>query len=112
MASVPLPSDEARAVLRLLKENGNVLITGAPATGKTRLLQEVRDGFRWTANATYQPKAPVLIPAVPDDIASWLPSPQRNDREVFSTVFHQNTRFGEVLRAREAEIGASGSGTT
>ena len=112
-SSPPYPSEEARAVLRLLKENGNVLITGAPATGKTRLLQEVREGFKWTPGATYNRSARVAIPAVPQDVALWLPSPARTNREVFETAFHQNTKFGEVLRAREAEVGgAGGAGTT
>jgi len=114
MSSPPFPSDEARAVLRLLKEHGNVLITGAPATGKTHLLHQVREGFKWTPDATYNPQSSVPIPAAPDEIAEWLPSPERSGREVFETVLHQNTKFGEVLRAREAHVAPPGSssGTT
>jgi 5-methylcytosine-specific restriction protein B len=112
VAARPTPSEEVRAVLRRLKEHGNVLIVGAPATGKTRLLLEVREAFEWTPGATYQPKAAVPLPAIPEDVALWLPSPDRPNREVFETVFHQNTKFGEILRAREARVSLDGTGGT
>jgi 5-methylcytosine-specific restriction protein B len=112
MASPPFPSDEARAVLRLLKQHGNVLITGAPASGKTHLLQQVQEAFEGIAGPSYDPKSPVPLPAIPDDVAEWLPSPERGTREVFPTVFHQNTKFGEILRAREARVSTDGSGGT
>jgi 5-methylcytosine-specific restriction enzyme B len=113
VAMPPTPSEDARAVLRQLKQHGNVLIVGAPATGKTRLLLEVREAFQWTPGATYDPKAAVPLPAIPEDVALWLPSPDRGSRKVFETVFHQNTKFGEILRAREARVSFDGSsGTT
>jgi 5-methylcytosine-specific restriction protein B len=112
MSSPDLPSVEARQILRLLKENGNVLITGAPASGKTHLLQQVRKAFTWTSGPTYDPNSRVPLPAVDDEIAEWLPSPERENREVYETVFHQNTKYGEFLRAREARVGPVGSGTT
>jgi 5-methylcytosine-specific restriction protein B len=112
LSTRPDPSDEVRAVLRQLKQHGNVLIVGAPATGKTRLLLEVREAFEWTPGATYQPQAEVPLPAIPEDVAVWLPSPERASRKVFETVFHQNTKFGEILRAREARVSADGSGGT
>jgi 5-methylcytosine-specific restriction protein B len=95
-----------------LKEHGNVLITGAPASGKTHLLQEVREAFKGVETVGYDPTGPVAIPAVDDEVAEWLPSPERSDREVFETNFHQNTKFGEVLRAREARVSTDGSGGT
>jgi 5-methylcytosine-specific restriction protein B len=108
-----MPSDQARAVLRLLKQNGNVLVAGAPATGKTRLLLEVREAFEWSAGASYTPQDPIPLPAtLPEDIAEWLPSAERPARKVFETVFHQNTKFGEILRAREARVSSDGSGAT
>lgn len=106
------PSPEARAVLRLLKDHGNVLITGAPASGKTHLLQEVREAFKGVESVGYDPTGPVAIPAVDEHVAEWLPSPERGHREVFETNFHQNTKFGEVLRAREARVSPDGSGGT
>jgi 5-methylcytosine-specific restriction enzyme B len=120
VAARPTPSDEARAVLRELSEHGNILIVGAPASGKTRLLLEVREAFKWTPGvrydprtASYDPQAAVPLPAVPEDIPGWLPSPERLNREVFETTFHQNTKFGEILRAREARVCTEGSsGTT
>lgn len=108
MATMPAVSDEARAVLRLLKQHGNVLIIGAPATGKTRLLHEVREAFT-TPGPSYRPQSNVPLPAIPADVAAWLPSPERLHRKVFETVFHQNTKFGEILRAREARVSTDGS---
>lgn len=113
MAIRPVPSDKVRAILRCLKERGNVLIVGAPASGKTRLLLEVREAFDWTAGASYDPQAAIPLPAIPEDGGEWLPSPERPNRKVFETVFHQNTKFGEILRAREVRVSsASGGGTT
>lgn len=109
MATMPTASEEARAVLRRLKEHGNVLIVGAPATGKTRLLLEVRQAFEGTPGPSYAPQSTVPLPAIPEDVAAWLPSPERQHRKAFETVFHQNTRFGEILRAREARVSADGS---
>ena len=94
---MPTVSDEARAVLRRLKEHGNVLIIGAPATGKTRLLLEVREAFAWTPGASYNPQATVPLPAIPEDVAVWLPSPERPQRKVFETVFHQKFGNGNVV---------------
>jgi 5-methylcytosine-specific restriction protein B len=113
MEGIPTASEQTRSVLRRLKHHGNVLIAGAPATGKTRLLHEVRGAFGWTPDATYEPQAYIPLPALPGDIAEWLPSPERRSRQAFETVFHQNTKFGEILRAREARVSPDGSaGTT
>jgi 5-methylcytosine-specific restriction protein B len=112
MATRPAPSDQARAVLRRLRQSGNVLISGAPATGKTRLLLEVREAFEWAAGASYTPQDPIPLPAIDADIAEWLPSAERPARKVFETVFHQNTKFGEILRAREARVSPESSGAT
>jgi 5-methylcytosine-specific restriction enzyme B len=89
-----------------------VLVAGAPATGKTRLLLEVREAFEWSAGASSTPQEPIPLPALPGDVAEWLPSAEWPARKVFETVFHQNTKFGEILRAREARVSPEDSSAT
>lgn len=94
-------SSEARKVLAMLRERHNVLITGAPGTGKTRLANQVREAFQMTAPLPFDKNGPIPFPkdhtTVPDDIAEWLPSPDRRDRRVFSTVFHQATKHRDFV---------------
>jgi 5-methylcytosine-specific restriction protein B len=93
-------SEPARAVLRLLKEEHNVLISGAPGTGKTRLLREVSRAFESPAQASAVPpyrRSGVLLPAAATPGEDWLPSPDRT-RKVFPTVFDQKTRYRDFVR--------------
>jgi 5-methylcytosine-specific restriction protein B len=95
------PSPDAIAVLQLLKDEHNVLISGAPGTGKTRLLAEVARTFEWKPTAAqvpgYQPGAAVLIPARQGQDKPWLPAPDRQ-RKVFPTVFDQKTKYRDFVR--------------
>jgi 5-methylcytosine-specific restriction protein B len=103
-------SPECLEVLSALTERRNVLISGPPAAGKSRLLNEVAKAFEAKFGAPSPAKAPVLdpgasvpIPAKPPAPAldaalqSVLPSPGRTDRKVFRTVFHQNSKYREFL---------------
>jgi 5-methylcytosine-specific restriction protein B len=85
----------------MLRERHNVLITGAPGTGKTRLTNQVREAFQMTPPLPYDKNGPIPFPKDPsggsDDIAEWLPSPDRRDRRVFSTVFHQGTKHRDFV---------------
>lgn len=94
-------SPQARAVLAMLRERHNVLISGAPGTGKTRLTNQVREAFKMSAPLPFDKSGPIPFPkdlsGVPDDIAEWLPSPDRRDRRVFSTVFHQGTKHRDFV---------------
>lgn len=102
-------SDECIEVLRALSERRNVLISGAPATGKSRLLSEVARAFIAEEQAAATDIAPVLrpasrvpIPATPTTtidpaLRTVLPSPGHTDRKVFRTVFHQNSKYREFL---------------
>lgn len=100
MASTPEPelSPQAKEVLLLLRRRHNVLLTGAPATGKTRLLSEIAAAFKWTPGPGYEPEEPIPLPATSTTDAAWLPSAHRKDREVFTTVFDQSTKVRDVLR--------------
>lgn len=103
-------SAECLDVLRALSERRNVLISGPPAAGKSRLLAEVARAFAARFSAPQPARTPVLTPdaAVPiparprtpridPALQAALPSPGRTDRKVFRTVFHQNSKYREFL---------------
>jgi 5-methylcytosine-specific restriction protein B len=94
-------SDDAKEILRLLSGSNNVLVQGAPGTGKTHLVNEVRGAFVLVPPLPYDKAGRVPFPKasddVPSDIADWLPSPDRNNRRVFQTVFHQGTKHRDFV---------------
>jgi 5-methylcytosine-specific restriction enzyme B len=94
------PSQRAVEILRLLRTRHSVLVSGPPATGKTLLLGEVARWFEESAVPAHRPRARVPLPrgsTVPG-IEEWLPSPERTNRKVFRTAFHQGTKFRDWLR--------------
>lgn len=114
-------SPESLEVLSALTERRNVLISGPPAAGKSRLLNEVAKAFEGKFGAPTPTKAPVLdpgasvpIPAKPPApvldaaLQSVLPSPGRTDRKVFRTVFHQNSKYREFLTGLTPSIAQVG----
>jgi 5-methylcytosine-specific restriction protein B len=96
------PSAKAREVLDALAVNKCVIVKGVPASGKSRLLAEVRrlfDGAEASV-AESTPQLPVAITEV-SGVVEHLPSPDRNDREVWQTVMNQNSRFKDFWRGTE-----------
>jgi 5-methylcytosine-specific restriction protein B len=83
-----------------LRDRNNVLVSGPPATGKSRLLAELKHAFEWTPTPGYYPEEEIALPADAHagELAPWLPSPKRSDRRVFATAFDQNTKQRDVLR--------------
>lgn len=100
MTSVPLPSTPsslAQVVLKGLKARHNVLLSGPPATGKSRLLTEVRHWFLQAPNPAFDPNGPVAFPAGGVVLRDVLPSPERRNRRVFSITFHQGTKYRDFV---------------
>lgn len=94
-------SDDAKEILRLLSGSNNVIVQGAPGTGKTHLVNEIREAFVLVPPLPYEKSGRVPFPKsnndMPSDIADWLPSPDRNNRRVFQTVFHQGTKHRDFV---------------
>lgn len=109
-------SKECGEVLALLASTKNVLISGPPGTGKTRLLAEVADAFLANIEAApaataavHNPQQPIPIPAVslaPNPRASGAkPAANRAFRKVFRTVFHQNSKHRDFVSGIAPAIG-------
>ncbi len=104
---MPDPSPECRTALKLLARSRNVLVSGPPGTGKSRLLAEVAEAFGSGLDGTtssvpfHDPRAAVPIPPrvtpVTGVLARDYPAPTRNLRQVFRTVFHQNSKHRDFV---------------
>lgn len=101
------PSDHAKAVLRLLRSHHNVIISGPPATGKSRLLAELRHCFKQRGRPAMVPNQRIPLPAdkVVNDVAEWMPSPLRSDRRTWSITFHQGTKYRDLVSGLSPRIG-------
>lgn len=93
------PSEHARAVLSRLKAKHNVLIAGPPATGKSRLLAEVRHWFQKPPAPAYRAegRSPFPVGERGDELRDAMPSPERTDRKVFQITFHQGTKHRDFV---------------
>lgn len=96
-------SGDCFRVLRLLARSKNVLLTGAPGTGKSKLLAEVASAFESAFGLAAAGSAPKLnpmggIPIPPAaGMAKDIPAPTKLDRRVFRTVFHQNSKNRDFI---------------
>lgn len=96
-------SKDCLEVLERLRTSKNVLVSGAPGTGKSRLIGEVGKAFELGLPATgvssmpvHNPKSKIPIPptAAPADPAfvKAMPCAGKTSRKIFRTVFHQNSK--------------------
>lgn len=99
-----------REVLRALARRNNVLLSGPPGTGKSRLLTRVANLFRWDSSQTSAaPGRPIPIPPSNGPLPDWFPAPNDSlSRQVFSTVFDQNTKYRDFMRGLVPAVGQAG----
>lgn len=97
-------SKECQEALKLLARSKNVLISGPPGTGKSRLLAEVGLAFESGYGSTPAGGPPRLshrstipIPPAAGGTNKEIPSPDKKDRKVFRTVFHQNSKYRDFV---------------
>ena len=88
-------------ILEYLSSKHNVLIMGAPGTGKSRTMNEVVEAFLKGSEVSPTPShvagARVPIPAVAEGIGADIPMLKRKHRKVFRTTLHQNSKYREFL---------------
>jgi 5-methylcytosine-specific restriction protein B len=98
-------STECEQALILLARSKNVLASGPPGTGKSKLLAEValafESGLVQTATGgtlIHNPGGGIPIPpATATTQPTNYPASAKTDRKVFRTVFHQNSKHREFL---------------
>jgi len=110
MTSKPITEN----ILKKLKSSKNVLVSGPPGTGKSLLLSDIAATFLSGATASqtsglppHKPGAAVPIPAqTAVSKVPHLPAAAKTDRKVFRTVFHQNTRYRDMLNGLAPTVDA------
>ncbi len=112
-------SDACNDVLRLLSTRHNVLISGAPATGKSFLLSEIALAFAQAPPLTTESPTPVHVPGARVSIpasplilpeTSAIPSRDRTDRKVFRTAFHQGSKYRDFVSGLTPRTGVGETG--
>lgn len=97
---VILQMDNRTKVLQLLDKKRNVILMGAPGTGKSKLINEVADAFEKNsgiiATPSHEVGATVPIPAV---IKKGIETEflKKKNRKVFRTTMHQNSKYRDFL---------------
>lgn len=101
-------SPMCKEALKLLARSRNVLVSGPPGTGKSKLLAEVALAFSSGIAQTPTGGAPIHNPAsripIPPAmgvanpaLAKDYPAPAKTNRKVFRTVFHQNSKNRDFI---------------
>lgn len=106
-------SEIAKEILKILKLRKNVLISGPPACGKSRLLNELASAFTQEYHVPMvNPTSPVLIPRESGVASTFndnnFPAFSATNRQVYRTVFHQNTKHREFVTGYAPKNGELG----
>lgn len=88
----------ANEILKSLAKDKNVLLTGAPATGKTTLLNLVEKMFTQRGETIVDPFGPVAFPSSSASDANAFPGGSCTNPRVFRTTFHQGTKYRDFVR--------------
>ena len=95
--------EDCKQALKLLARSRNVLVSGAPGTGKSKLLAEVALAFETAFGLAPAGGPPQLNPmgGIPIPPAAGavkdIPAPTKMERKVFRTVFHQNSKYRDFV---------------
>lgn len=89
---------KANEILGQLAEDKNVLLAGAPATGKTTLLNLVAELFSERGETTIEAYGAAAFPAGNSSEVSAFPGGDCRERRVFRTTFHQGTKYRDFVR--------------
>lgn len=98
-----MASEDCKLALKLLARSRNVLVSGSPGTGKSKLLAEVALAFEDAFGLAPAGGPPRLnpvggIPIPPAaGVVKDIPAPTKRDRKVFRTVFHQNSKYRDFV---------------
>lgn len=98
-----MATENCKQALKLLARSRNVLISGPPGTGKSKLLAEVAQAFEAAFGLNPAGGAPRHNPigGIPIPPAAGgtndIPAPTRMNRKVFRTVFHQNSKYRDFV---------------
>lgn len=104
-------------ILEKLQSRHNVMLIGAPGTGKSRLMNEVAQEFltdRQPVTApAHVPGAAIPIPAdMEAPVIRRFPFLQAMNKSVFRTTFHQNTKYRDLITGIVPMINADGYAVT
>lgn len=99
-----MASEECKQALKLLARSHNVLISGPPGTGKSRLLAEVARAFETGLGPSgsggvpkHNPASKIPIPPNFNGSSGQVPAANKSNRKVFRTVLHQNSKYRDFI---------------
>lgn len=86
-------------ILKQLLSNKNVLLLGAPATGKSKIMAMVADRFMKASKSgiALEPTSDIPFRSANEDADNQLLSPERERRKVISITFHQGTKHRQFV---------------
>ena len=95
---MPDLSLHANQILRLLNWHKNVLLVGPPATGKSRVMAEIKSAFAGTTPPSYDNTGRAPFPkSGAQKVEDWMPSHTKLRRQAFEITFHQGTKHRQFV---------------